>query len=187
MPCSVVVSCSKRTFNKTFIWLWAQITKEIFIKKLLSPRFVTYQNGNRQQRLESLKIKWRRCILLEKICGILWWELRHWKSKENLRREEIWRSCWYAYPLQQVCKFMYAQPATRRKLESHFQKKSLSHKIFYRRKLYSTRMEEGTSMIDHVNYIKSLSACLGAVDDAVSEKDLVIILISSPSWGIQLW
>ena len=40
-------------------------------------------------------------------------------------------------------------------------------------------MEEGTSMINHVNYIKSLSEHLEAVDDAVAEKGLVIILISS--------
>ena len=40
-------------------------------------------------------------------------------------------------------------------------------------------MEEGTSMIDHVNYIKSLYEHLEAVNEAVAEKDWVIILISS--------
>ena len=64
-------------------------------------------------------------------------------------------------------------------LEKHFEVKSLSRKIFYRRKLYSARMEKGTNMLSHVNYIKTLSEHLEAVDDAVAEKDLVIILISS--------
>ena len=40
-------------------------------------------------------------------------------------------------------------------------------------------MQKGTSMINHINYIKTLSEHLEAVRDAVAEKDLVIILISS--------
>ena len=34
-------------------------------------------------------------------------------------------------------------------------------------------------MIDHTNYIKTLAEHLEAVDDEITEKDLVIILISS--------
>ena len=34
-------------------------------------------------------------------------------------------------------------------------------------------------MIDRINYVKTLSEHLEAVGDAVAEKDLVIILISS--------
>ena len=64
-------------------------------------------------------------------------------------------------------------------LEKHFEQKTLSQKIFYRRKLYSARMEKNTKMIDHVNYIKTLAEHLEAVDDIIVEKDLVIILISS--------
>ena len=63
-------------------------------------------------------------------------------------------------------------------LEKHFEQKTLSRKIHYRRKLYSSRMEKGMSMIEHINSIKTLSERLEAVDDAVAEKDLVIILIS---------
>eukprot|EP00794_Sanderia_malayensis_P007838 gene7838-biopygen6374 len=40
-------------------------------------------------------------------------------------------------------------------------------------------MEKGMSMIEHINNVKTLSEHLEAVDDAVAEKDLVIILISS--------
>ena len=64
-------------------------------------------------------------------------------------------------------------------LLKHFEQKSLSRKIFYRRKLYSSHMEKGMNMIEHINNIKTLSEHLEAVDDAVAEKDLVIILISS--------
>ena len=64
-------------------------------------------------------------------------------------------------------------------LEQHFEKKSLAHKIFYRRKLYAAKMEKGTTMINHVNHIKTLAEHLDAVGDPIMEKDLVIILISS--------
>ena len=64
-------------------------------------------------------------------------------------------------------------------LASHFEEKSLSKKIFYRRKLYSARMEKGTNMVTHMNYVKTLSEHLESVDDPITEKDLVIILISS--------
>ena len=64
-------------------------------------------------------------------------------------------------------------------LEKHFEQKSLSRRSLYRRKLYSAHLEKGRSMIDHLNYITTLSEHLEAVDDRVQEKDLVIILISS--------
>ena len=64
-------------------------------------------------------------------------------------------------------------------LEKHFQQKTLSKKIFYRRKLYSARMEKGQNMTEHINYIKTLSEHLEAIDDRIAEKDLVILLISS--------
>ena len=79
---------------------------------------------------------------------------------------------------------IYVRPAASAKeawenLEKHFEEKSLSRKIFYRRKLYSAGMQKGTSMINHINYVKTLSEHLEAVGDAVAEKDSVIILISS--------
>lgn len=64
-------------------------------------------------------------------------------------------------------------------LEQHFEKKSLSQKIYYRRKLYAARMDTGASMLEHVNYIETLSEHLQAVGDPITEKDLVIILVRS--------
>ena len=40
-------------------------------------------------------------------------------------------------------------------------------------------MSKGTDMVTHINYVKTLSEHLQAVDDPVSDKDLVMILISS--------
>ena len=64
-------------------------------------------------------------------------------------------------------------------LANHFEEKSLSRKIFYRRKLYSARLEKGSTMVNHVNSIKTIAEHLEALDDSVLEKDLVMILISS--------
>ena len=99
------------------------------------------------------------------------------KKRENLALATVCLSV--ATNLQ-----IYVRSATNAKeawenLEKHFEVKSLSRKIFYRRKLYAARMEKGTQMIDHINYMKILSEHLEAVGDAAAEKDLVIILISS--------
>ena len=40
-------------------------------------------------------------------------------------------------------------------------------------------MEKGTTMVAHVNNLKTISEHLEALDDEVAEKDLVMILISS--------
>ena len=64
-------------------------------------------------------------------------------------------------------------------LEKHFERESLSQKIYYRRKLYAAQMDKRASMLEHGNYIKTLSEHLQAVGDPLAEKDLVIILISS--------
>ena len=64
-------------------------------------------------------------------------------------------------------------------LAKHFEDKSLSKVIYYRRKLYATRLEKGQSMISHVNQIRTLQEHLEAIGDNVTDKDLVIILLSS--------
>ena len=40
-------------------------------------------------------------------------------------------------------------------------------------------MKKGQDMTEHINYVKTLSEHLEAIDDAIAEKDLVILLISS--------
>ena len=57
--------------------------------------------------------------------------------------------------------------------------KSLSRKILYRRKLYAACTKKGMQMIDHINYLKTLSEHLEAVGVAVAEKALAITFTSS--------
>ena len=64
-------------------------------------------------------------------------------------------------------------------LSKHFQEKTLSTIIHWCRKLYSARMSNAAGMEAHLNNIKTISYHLEALDDAVVEKDLVMILISS--------
>ena len=64
-------------------------------------------------------------------------------------------------------------------LSSHFEEKTLSKKIMYRRQLYALKKESDTTMTEHINKLKTISEHLESLDDAVLEKDLVMILISS--------
>ena len=104
-------------------------------------------------------------------------EQRRFRKRENLALALVCLSV--ATNLQIYVRSAKSEKEAWDNLEQHFEQKSLSRKIFYRRKLYSARMDKGTSMLAHVNYIKTLSEHLEAVGDAVAEKDLVIILISS--------
>ena len=65
------------------------------------------------------------------------------------------------------------------KLEKHFQQKTLSRKIFLRRKLYSAKLEKVGDMANQVNETKAISEHLETIGDPVVEHDLVLILISS--------
>ena len=64
-------------------------------------------------------------------------------------------------------------------LAKRFVEKTLSKKIFYRRKLYHAQMASRADMTAHIDHIKMISEHLEAVDDPVSDNDLVMILISS--------
>ena len=64
-------------------------------------------------------------------------------------------------------------------LGNHFEEKSLSKKIFYRRKLYAARLQKGMDIMAHINGLKTIAEHLESVDDAVVDKDLTMILISS--------
>ena len=55
-------------------------------------------------------------------------------------------------------------------LEKHFQQKTLSRKIFLRRKLYAAKMGKGDDMTNHVNEIKTISEHLEAIGDPIVRK-----------------
>ena len=66
-------------------------------------------------------------------------------------------------------------------LTGHFEEKSLSKMIFYRRKLYETKLRtrENTTMIEHINKLQTIKEHMEALDDPVSDRDFVMILMSS--------
>ena len=66
-------------------------------------------------------------------------------------------------------------------LAGHFEEKTLSKKIFYRRKLYSIRLSNSTTMESHINAIRNIADHLDSLDNPISEDDLVMILLSSLS------
>ena len=64
-------------------------------------------------------------------------------------------------------------------LANHFEEKTLSRKVEYHRKLYAARLCNEQGMVEHINNIKTIAEHLEALDDAVAEKHLVMILLSS--------
>ena len=42
-------------------------------------------------------------------------------------------------------------------LESHFKKKSLTNKLFLRRRFFTTMIDEGDDVLQHINNIKTLA------------------------------
>ena len=64
-------------------------------------------------------------------------------------------------------------------LAEHFEEKTLAKKIHFRRKLYSTRLQSGSSMVEHVNALRTIGEHLESLEDPVADKDMVMILLSS--------
>ncbi|KAH7460381.1 Retrovirus-related Pol polyprotein from transposon TNT 1-94 [Phytophthora ramorum] len=55
------------------------------------------------------------------------------------------------------------------RLEGHFEKKSLANKLFLRRRFFTTMMDEGDDVLEHINKLKTLAEQLDAVGAPVSE------------------
>ena len=66
-------------------------------------------------------------------------------------------------------------------LTGHFEEKSLSKMIFYRRKLYETKLRthDSTTMTEHIKKLQTIKEHMEALDDPVSDRDFVMILMSS--------
>ena len=64
-------------------------------------------------------------------------------------------------------------------LSDHFEEKTLSRVIQQRRKLYNTKLQKGTTMTAHINCLKTIAEQLESLDDPVSERDLVMVLMTS--------
>ena len=100
----------------------------------------------------------------------------HFKKRDHLAMSMI---CLAVSPSMKI----YVRSANTGKeawdaLAGHFEEKTLSRKIMYRRKLYNLTMENN-SATEHINRMKTIVDHLDALDDQVQEKDLVMILMSS--------
>ena len=104
-------------------------------------------------------------------------EQRKFKKRENLALASVCLSV--TTPSQIYVRSAKSAKEAWDNLQKQFEAKSLSKKIFYLRKLYSARMQKGTDMTEHINFVKTIADQLEAAEDPVSEKDLVIILISN--------
>jgi hypothetical protein len=70
------------------------------------------------------------------------------------------------------------------KLGNFYQSKSLVNKLFLRKKLYHLRMEDGDSVIEHLNSFNTLVSQLGSVNITIAKEDNCITLLCSfpDSW-----
>lgn len=64
-------------------------------------------------------------------------------------------------------------------LAARFEKKSLSARIHYRRKLYSMRMIDNENVLEHVEKLRVIAEQLEDIGDPIKESELCIILLSS--------
>ena len=102
---------------------------------------------------------------------------RKFKRRENLAMSYICLSV--STPLQ-----IYVRGAKNAKeawdaLMDHFEEKTLSKIVHYRRKLYRLSVEKSTNMTAHVNNLKTIAERLESVGNPVEENDLAMILITS--------
>jgi hypothetical protein len=70
------------------------------------------------------------------------------------------------------------------KLGNLYQSKSLVNKLFLQKKLYHLRMEDGDSVIEHLNAFNTLVSQLVSVNITIAEEDKCITLLCSlpDSW-----
>lgn len=66
-----------------------------------------------------------------------------------------------------------------KKLEDHYEKKSLANKLFLRKRFFAMEMREGDDMLTHINEVKTLAEQLEAIGASVNDEDLVITLLCS--------
>jgi gag-polypeptide of LTR copia-type len=66
-----------------------------------------------------------------------------------------------------------------KKLEDLYETKSLANKLFLRRKFFNTPMNDGDTMINHINNVRKMADQLEAIDAPIREEDIVMTLLCS--------
>jgi hypothetical protein len=64
-------------------------------------------------------------------------------------------------------------------LKKHFKRDTLANKLFLKKKYFRTEMKEGTSMEQHLKYMKDIVDKLAAIGAPISEEDQVVTLLES--------
>ena len=64
-------------------------------------------------------------------------------------------------------------------LKKHFERDSLANKLFLKKKYFRTEMKEGTSIEQHLRYMKDIADRLAAIGAPISEEDQVVTLLGS--------
>ena len=59
--------------------------------------------------------------------------------------------------------------------------KSLSNKLYLKKQLYGLRMNEGTKVLEHLNFFNKIISELLAIDVKIDKEDKMLILLSSLS------
>ena len=65
------------------------------------------------------------------------------------------------------------------KLKAHFERATLSNKLFLKKQYFRMEMQEGSSMEGHLKHMKELSNKLSAINAAISDEDQVVTLLGS--------
>jgi len=71
------------------------------------------------------------------------------------------------------------------KLKSQYAKPSLTRRLMLRTQFHNLKMQEGESVLDHINKLQSVADQLGAIGDKVDEDLMVITLLAGlpSSWS----
>ena len=70
-------------------------------------------------------------------------------------------------------------PELRSRLETLYMTKNLSYKLYFKKQLYSLRMNEGATVLEHLNFFNKIINELLAGDVKIDEEDKMLILLSS--------
>ena len=65
------------------------------------------------------------------------------------------------------------------KLESQYMSKSLTNKLFLKKKLYGLKMAEGSTLDQHINVFNQIISNLNRVDVKFEKEDMTLILLNS--------
>ena len=65
------------------------------------------------------------------------------------------------------------------KLQNPYEGKSMSNKIFLRKKLYNLKMTEDSSLQEHLSEFNNLMSCLAAIGEKIDEKEKATLLLCS--------